>query len=270
MFKNMKLSMKLAGGFGLILIALIIVGATGFVKMGGVQTVVADLSGTHIPLLNAITAIDVSATEQELAATQYALHKDQEFLPKFEEIDKLVDQKFEEVKALVTADQELVDEGWLEPIEKMAVQHDIFVKSCRTLIAAIKANKPLEEWDPIADDVAKQSEALMAHIDGFLDLNDKESNVIAALANQAAVSTRIIIGTVAGIAVLIGIFLAFFITRSITKPINRIIEGLNEGADQVSSASGQVSSSSQSLPKGPPSRRLPSRRHRHLLKRCRP
>jgi len=250
MFKKMKLSSKLATGFGIVLIALIIVGATGFLKITGVQTVVTDLSGTHMPLLNVVAAIDVSATEQELAATQYALHRDEEILPKFEELDKEVDEKFEQVKAMVQADQELVDEGWLEPIEKMAVQHDVFVKSCQALIEAIKADRPKEVWDPLADDVAKQSEALMEHIDGFLDMNTKEGEAVASLADRNAASARWIIGTVASIAVILSILLAFFIARSITKPINRIIAGLNEGADQVASASGQVSSASQSLAEG--------------------
>ena len=250
MFKKMKLSMKLVLGFGVVLTALVIVGSTGFIKITGVQTVVEDLSETHVPLLNVVSEIDVSATEQELAATQYALHKDEEFLTRFDEIDKLVDQKFEETKALVTADQELVDEGWLDPIEKMAVEHDVFVKSCRQLIEAIKANKHIEEWDPIADDVIKQAEDLMENIDGFLDLNEKEATAVATLASKSATSARMIIGTVGAIAVFAGILLAFFITRSITRPINSVIEGLNEGAAQVASASGQVSSASQGLAEG--------------------
>ncbi len=250
MLNQMKLSVKLALGFGLVLTALVIVGATSFFKIGGVQTVVADLSETHVPLLNVVSEIDVSATEQELAATQYALHKDEELLQKFDDFDKLVDTKFEEVKALVTADQELVDEGWLDPIEKRAAQHDVFVKACRQLIDAIKADRPFEEWDPIADGVSKQSEALMVHIDGFLDLNNKEATAAATLASESATLARMIIGTVGGVSVLAGILLAFFITRSITRPINRVIEGLNEGADQVASASAQVSSASQQLAEG--------------------
>jgi methyl-accepting chemotaxis protein len=246
----MKLSMKLALGFGLVLAALVVVGTTGFVKITGVQTVVTDLSGTHIPLLKVVSEIDVAAAEQELAATQYALHKDEEFGAKFDEIDKLVDQKFKEVGALIRADQELVDEGWLGPIEKMAVQHDVFATSCRALMAAVKADKPREVWDPMADEVVKQAEALMTHIDGFLALNDKESTAVATLASHSATSARMIIGIVGALAILTGLGLAFFITRSITKPINRVIEGLNEGAAQVASASSQVSAASQSLAEG--------------------
>lgn len=39
-------------------------------------------------------------------------------------------------------------------------------------------------------------------------------------------------------------------SRSITKPLNRVIEGLADGAQQVSSAAGEVSSSSQSMAEG--------------------
>jgi methyl-accepting chemotaxis protein len=250
MFKNMRLSLKLAVGFGLVIVALIVVGATGYFKISGVQTVVADLSGTHIPLIKVAFEIDTLATEQELAATQYAIHKEEAFLAKFDDLDKLVDQKFEKGKALVNADQELVDEGWLKPIEKMAAQHDVFVKSCRSLMAAVKTGKPKEEWDIIADDVAKQSESLMKHVDGFLDMNDKETVSVATVADSAAVSAHWIIGVVGLASVFAGILLAFFIGRGITKPIHRVISGLNTGSEQVAAASGQVSAASQSLAEG--------------------
>ncbi len=250
MFKDMKLSTKLSGGFGIILIALVIIGAIGFLKITGVQGVVADLAETHIPLLEKISEIDVTATEQELVVTKYALHKHLEILSKFKEIDKSVNSKFEEAIALVKADQHLVDEGWLEPIEKMVVQHDVFIKSCNALIEAIKAEKSYEDWDPIADDIVKQSSALMDHIDGFIAMNKKESQKIAIFANDTAISARWIMGTVGLTSVIIGILLAFFITRGITRPLKLVIEGLNEGSDQVASASGQVSSSSQSLSEG--------------------
>jgi len=249
-FKNMKLSTRVTGGFGVVLVALTIVGAIGFIGIVGVQTVVGDLSGTHIPLVDVVSTIDVSATEQALAVTQFALHRDDKFLPEFEKMDKLLDEKFEEARALVQGDQELVDEGWLGSVVKMAVQHNVFVKSCNALIDAIKADKPFAEWDPIADDVAEQSAALIDYIDGFLDVNNKESKTAAALANSAAVSTLWVTGVLGVTAAVISILLAFRITWSITKPIHRIIEGLGEGSDRVASASAQVSTASQLLAEG--------------------
>lgn len=62
-------------------------------------------------------------------------------------------------------------------------------------------------------------------------------------------SSWILIVGLSGAAVF-GILVALFVTRSITKPINRIIQALGAGSDQVHSAAGQVSQSSQSLAEG--------------------
>ena len=97
--------------------------------------------------------------------------------------------------------------------------------------------------------------------------NDAGGNVIAAckaLANAGMdATTRIanesmallqsaswimIIGLIA--ALVIGVLIAVFITRSITGPIRNIITGLNDGSDQVATAAGEVSGSSQSLAEG--------------------
>ena len=58
----------------------------------------------------------------------------------------------------------------------------------------------------------------------------------------------LLIGTV--LTVGIGILLSVFIIRGITRTITRVVEGLTEGANQLASASGQVSSSSQSMAGG--------------------
>ena len=250
MFKNIRLSMKLSGGFGLVLIALIIAGVIGFIRIAGVQTVVADLFGTHIPLLKIISAIDVSAAEQELVVTRYALYKDRELLSRFAELDQRIDDRIKEARQLVKTDRELAGKGWPESVEKMAIQHDAFAKACEALINAIKAQKPHEDSDSLVDEIARQSAVLMGQIDDFFDLNDKESNAVAALAVGTAQFAQLHIGIIGILALFTSILLAIVITRGITRPINRVIEGLNEGADQVASASGQVAQASQSLAEG--------------------
>lgn len=55
---------------------------------------------------------------------------------------------------------------------------------------------------------------------------------------------------VCGAIALLGLALAYFMGRSIGRPIDRIVQGLNDGAQQVASASNQVSNSSQALAEG--------------------
>jgi methyl-accepting chemotaxis protein len=67
----------------------------------------------------------------------------------------------------------------------------------------------------------------------------------------AAVGTiKWMVGIIAVIGIAAIIAIGLLVTRSITKPINRLIAGLSDSAEQVASASGEVSSSSQSLAEG--------------------
>ena len=250
MIKQLSLSQKIAGLVALIIAGLILVGAEGFYKISGIQTAVFDLADTHVPLLNLISEIDSAVTGQELAISQYTLHRDEVFKSEFEELGNSVDQKFEEAKGIVNADQDLMDAGWMEPLNQIATQHEVFSKACKTLINAITEDKPKEIWGPLADEVNIQSDAFMKHIDEFLARNDKETKRVSIGAEKSAVSARYTIGIISILSIGIGMLLSFFITRSITRPINRIINGLNEGSAQVASASGQVSSSSQSMAEG--------------------
>ena len=114
--------------------------------------------------------------------------------------------------------------------------------------------------------------ALSERLDPFVESQTEELDMALATVNiavSALVKWTIIAGV---IAVALGSVLAWSITRSITKPLRnvfkglkrfstaelretgetfrRIIEGLSTGAQQTTSASGQVSGSSQSLAQG--------------------
>ena len=70
----------------------------------------------------------------------------------------------------------------------------------------------------------------------------------AACNSMLAVLYGLAIGV--GVSILLSVILALLIIRSITKPVNILIETLTDGAHEVERASGQLSSSSQSLAEG--------------------
>ncbi|WP_022666471.1 methyl-accepting chemotaxis protein [Desulfospira joergensenii] len=67
---------------------------------------------------------------------------------------------------------------------------------------------------------------------------------------SAATGTKRNVIVTAVVAIIAGIFLALIIARGIISVLTRITDGLGEGANQVASASTQVSSSSQSMAEG--------------------
>jgi methyl-accepting chemotaxis protein len=66
------------------------------------------------------------------------------------------------------------------------------------------------------------------------------------LSSEAGASTMLIFATI-GVAFLLGIGFAAISTRRITGELMRVVEGITQGADQVASASRQVSEASQIL-----------------------
>jgi len=77
-----------------------------------------------------------------------------------------------------------------------------------------------------------------------------EANEAVSEYQKTARTLQYTIVIVAALASVLGLVLGFFIANSIAKPINKITAGMSEGANQVASASGQVSSSSQSMAEG--------------------
>jgi len=107
----------------------------------------------------------------------------------------------------------------------------------------------LDNWTKLQELGLKRTEAGNRLIEACkitADAGMKATDKIAkeAVSALSAASTIMVIGLI--VALVVGVLCAIFITRSITKPVNKIIAGLNEGSNQVASASGQVSSSSQS------------------------
>ena len=76
----------------------------------------------------------------------------------------------------------------------------------------------------------------------------KENRATSLASAQRTVTMILVIAL--GIGAVVSILLAVFIIRSITKPINTVITGLQRSADDVSSASGQMTTASQSLAEG--------------------
>ncbi len=251
MFRRLRLSTKLAYGFGTILAALIAVGAVGYLYLGEVSTVVADLSGTHMPLLQAVSEIDSALTGQELAVTKYAMHREERFLTEYHRLDKVVNQALDRARKLVAADEDLVRRGWLDQIKTLDKQHDaLFVASSQALIKAVKTNQPQKVLDSLTDKLDEAAGEVMRLVDALLEANNKEAGRVSSAAESKVEIADLIISAVGLGALIAGILLAFFIGRGITRPIKRAVSGLTLGAQQVTAASAQVAASGQSLAQG--------------------
>ncbi|MHC4639607.1 MAG: methyl-accepting chemotaxis protein [Planctomycetota bacterium] len=251
MFKNLTIGKKIALGFTSVLVLTAILATLGVVQIRTVDTGVMDIADVHIPLTEAVSTIDATAADQYIQGALYVIHKEQEQIDSYAECDEEVDKQLETAKEIISSDQDLVDLGWLRNIDEIAAAHDVFGTSCSNLFDVVKKGDSSEEdIQTVADDVDEKYDALMANIDGFMEINDKEATAVSDGCAEAADVANFWMLTIGVAAVVIGSVLAFFISRGVITALKRIIDGLTEGSEQVASASGQVSSASQSLAEG--------------------
>ncbi|MDP1990735.1 MAG: methyl-accepting chemotaxis protein [Syntrophales bacterium] len=245
----MTMGKKITVGFGLIILLSAIMGGFGTWKASQVQEIVNDLTSTHLPLAMLGVKFADGAADQELAATLFVIHGEDKYIKAFNAADQAEDKFFEEAKKLVSADQVLVNKGWLKMIEELDEFHGQFGKSALALIEAGKA-KDQAAIAKTSDALEQASEKFGEAIGKFDKTNTDEANLVADDASREIRSSKVMMSVISLVILVAGVFLAFFIIRGITGPLNRVIAGLTDGADQVSSAAAQVSSSSQSLAEG--------------------
>lgn len=107
--------------------------------------------------------------------------------------------------------------------------------------------RELENLNDQRVDVGTEALELAVNL-ATLGMEETEGIANESKADLATASTIMLAGLV--IAVILGVVLALYLTRSIVSPLNVAIASLTSGANETSSASGQVSSSSQSLAEG--------------------
>jgi len=248
MFKNLTIGKKIALGFTLVLLLTAVLAVVGVVQIRKVDTGVMDIANVHIPLTDAVSEIDATAADQYLQGALYAIHKEQEQIDEFTKNDEKVDEHLKEAKDLISADQDMVDLGWLRNIDEIAKAHDVFATSCKNFFDVVKkADSSDQEIMAAADATDDEYNKFMALVDDFMEINDKETTGVSEGCTKAADTANLWMLTIGIAAVVIGATLAYFIARGVITTLKRIITGLTEGSRQVASASGQVSVASQSL-----------------------
>ncbi len=249
MFTNMTVGKKIGAGFTLLIMLGCLIGVIGTWKASHVEVGVADLNETHLPLTLLMGKISATASQQELAALMYVLHKEERFMEDFNRLDALEDGYFSEVNGLIAVDPYLVELGWLQDNAGVATRHDEFVQAAKALMAIGQSgDKAL--IDQRADVLEAKS---VVFNQAVIDLNQKntaEAKTVAIDALTTSQSSELIMTVLSVVIVIVGSVVAYILTRVITNPLTQAISEIHEGSTQVATASNQVAASSQYLAEG--------------------
>jgi hypothetical protein len=93
-------------------------------------------------------------------------------------------------------------------------------------------------------------DALKAALRDESDLNRRNGETFAAYSQQTYGHAMWLVGAILCLSVVIGGALASAVVRQMNQALHRVAVDLTDGAEQVSSASAQISTSAQSLAQG--------------------
>jgi methyl-accepting chemotaxis protein len=241
-----KLSTKLWGLTGLLLVAVLIVALNSIWSNKGI------LAGNQ-KFANASDQ-DIFMVQKEVDHLKWVNRVKDLFVDKLDRTDVQLDYtkcglgKFiygEKGKVMAASNAELAN-----LLETLKGHHINLHQSASLINNTVKKaghEKALEVYQTNTLPALAQTQATMKAIaDKLKEIKASSKAEIIA----AGTRSRWFAIVVTAVAFLAGGLISAFVIRSIIKPVQRIISGLNEGADQVASASGQDSSSSQSLAEG--------------------
>lgn len=265
MFKNTSLAMKLAMGFGAVVLIVIVTGVTAFLSVNEIEAQTVKIH-EDFPVADAIMEIQLAVVRDQLIFMEMISASDlagvEEMYAEHQEntawFDELVDVLIAGGELEGEEVRKLHEEEWITALEAADEYHEqtfrpVFDEGYALLKAVHSGQEDaaalvaLGDADEKLDTAGAAMFAEIARIDQGIDdeVNAANEQVVETAGSAKMLSVIMVV-----VGVLLAIGLAVVITRSITGPLGRVIAGLAVGAEQVTAASGQVSQASQQLAAG--------------------
>jgi len=250
-FSNLRLGLRLAIGFGAILLLLFCVGGSGYWGSNSIATTFRNLLKTDAAVVQ--NAEHARANVLGMRRFEKDIYLNVESKQKVEDYLKQWTEQHEHAQASIKElERASISQQGQDTIKEMKTQLAAYVSGFNKVYEMIQAGQiktpqegnaaigqykeAIHKLEKVSIDFAEESAKRMAETE----------KTITEIVDRTywTLSIFVLISAVLGIGV------SFIMTRSIAGPLKRVIAGLRESADQVASASGQVSTASQSLAEG--------------------
>jgi methyl-accepting chemotaxis protein len=248
MLKNMKLSTRLTMGFSVILVLLAVIAVVVVISLSSIQASMDKIIETNVYKLNLYTGMSNCVSQVVSDIKEMIIVDDPAAIEALDkEIESLrseYDEKWTEVQKTTAS------EAGMDLRKNMKESADSVRPLNTKVIELLKAGKKDEAIRTYMDEADPKDDIWLSNISKSVDLQNESNTVESAAAEATTQRTLLIIIVLGSVTIIAGIAIAVLITRSITKPVKNIVINLTEGAQQVASASGQLSATSQQLAEG--------------------
>ncbi len=233
MFKGISISVKIFGGF---IVILLLTGIVAYFGVNGMRNV-AD----RVEKADDVDSLIKMLLQARRHEKNLIIREDKKWA---EEVGKCV---AEMKKTARQTKDKFQDPANKKMMDEVLAAVDQYEETFAQLAGMIGKSMDKEERDKALDALDKE----LARTGRIVEKECESARLDQKNKMQAAMTRAKTFALIGGLCALgLGFILAFLITRNITKPINRVIEGLSGGADQVAAAASQVAAGGQSLAEG--------------------
>jgi len=222
MFKNLKLGVRLAIGFGVVMLLMTIIGVIGVMRVAAldesIDTVVQDQFPKTVEANNMIDGINIIARAMRNALMVDDPAEVRKQVERINEARKRIAENLEKLEKTILSD------AGKERLKVMLDTRAVYVVSQDTLLKLFDEGKMAEAKSFMLVQIRPQQQA---YIDAVTKLIDFQSELMLKTGNEAAelaISTRNLILALLVVALLLAVAAAWLLTSSITGPTRKLVD----------------------------------------------
>lgn len=229
-FRDLKLSAKLAGGFGVILIIMAGSNIFSIRRMTAIKNEIDDVTSNRLPRALALTDLNLNTAALRIRQLQYAFTREPVERQRQKDImigliDRINENKdtYEGLKSDSTALQFNVveeDELYAAFDQKWETYQDLSI----VFIDLFDDNKTRQAVDLLTGKAQEIFDNLSADLAALVNVNKKNSSEAARRADVAFQSGRAITQTLSVGTILFSAFLVAWLARFIAVPVQKLVE----------------------------------------------
>jgi methyl-accepting chemotaxis protein len=221
MFRNMKIGPRLALGFGMLALLIMLLGGFSLKQMAAMDSDNEAIIDNWLPSIEALAAMNLSIMRYRVFALRQVLSPEPEALArtqaKLQELKGEVEHHQRDYENLISTSEER------ELFNRLVTAKERYVVVVGRIGDAVKRGDIVEaktilddEQLPIADEIAQ----LLLRL---ADFNKEGAAAAAKLSTEAYTNSKLLVFVALGAALVIAAGMAMIVTRSIVSPLNEAV-----------------------------------------------
>jgi len=229
-FRNLKISKKLAVGFGVVLILMIFLGVFSLSQMAKLNGSTTDIATNWLPSVRTLALLKYDVSDARRKELNHVMVSDKSGMDKYE-------SQFQEILRAVQKDEKLYEPMISSDEERRLYEPfppawEKYVNLDKQVFDLSRENKKAEADKLAMGEDRDAFEAAIAYLEPDIELNNKGAGAAFKTATAVYSSSRYwVISLLIG-AFVLGIFMTITITRSIVSPLQQTVSILQSLAER--------------------------------------